>query len=111
MEVKLTRGGVCYELEYTPFTSKVIYQDKVLTFHFSSQYNLDKFEEKVEENRDKINYSLSNRFNMFIELNELCDIKLYETIEKRGFLIVNSDDRYLCLNTIKLSGVNLTQKS
>lgn len=111
MKVKLTRGGVCYELKNTPFKETFIYGDNKITFHFSSQYNLDSFLKRLKKNREKINESLSNRFNIYIEFNVLSDIKLYESIEKRGFLITDSNESYLCLNTIKLSGVIKTTKN
>lgn len=105
----LTRYGVAYDLETSPFEYTVNYTEiRYLTFKFSSQLYLDKFKEKLEDNRNKINDSLSNRFGFTIINDVLADIKLYSSIEKRGFLIKGKED-YKCLNNIILNGVNLIQ--
>lgn len=104
----LTRGGIAYDLNTSPFHSVVCYGDLTLTFTFSGQYNLNAFESRLQENRDKINGSLTNRFKIDINCDILCDIKLYSTIEKRGFLVEGNEDRFECLNNIKLDGLKLT---
>ena len=105
----LTRYGVAYDLETSPFECEVYYTEiRYLIFKFSSQLYLDKFKEKIEDNRNKINDSLSNRFGFTIKNDVLADIKLYSSIEKRGFLIKGKEE-YKCLNNIILNGVNLIQ--
>lgn len=105
----LTRYGVAYDLETSPFELEVHYTEiRYLIFKFSSQLYLDKFKEKIEDNRNKINDSLSNRFGFTIKNDVLADIKLYSSIEKRGFLIKGKEE-YKCLNNIILNGVNLIQ--
>lgn len=107
----LTRGGVAYNFDLSPYKKSIQY-DSIhdLTFVFSSEKNVERFMNKLEENRTKINESLSNRFGFVIVNNRLCDIKLYSTIETRGFLIKGKEE-YRCLSTIKLDGHNLIIKS
>lgn len=105
---QLTKSGVAYDLSVSPHKIEMNYHDNKLIYTFSSQLYKNKFMEKMTENRKKINHSLSKRFGFNIENNMLCDIKLYITIEKRGFLIDNTKERYECLSTIKLDGKNLT---
>ena len=111
MEAKLTRGGVAYDLSVTPFTKKIIYaSNNYLIFCFSYQLKLNKFQERLEENRDKINSSLSKRFGFEIVNDVLCDIKLYSSIEKRGFLLKNHKEGFECLDSIILDGKRATIK-
>ena len=108
----LTKSGVAYDLTISPHKYKVIYDNnEVLIFTFSSKLYLSKFNDKLNEHREKVNQSLSKRFGFEVEYNQLCDIKLYSSIEKRGFLIDNTKERFECLSTIKLDGNNLTTKN
>lgn len=111
MKANLSRGGVANDLRVTPFKKKIIYaSNNYIVYYFSSQLYLDKFIERLEENRDKINYSLSNRFGFKIRNDVLCDIKLYSSIEKRGCLLSNHKEGFECLNSIELDGKRLTSK-
>lgn len=111
MSVKLTRGGVTYNLEASPYYYTVSYEDSTtITYMFSSDFYKKKFIDKIEENRETINLSLTKRFGIDINFSKLCDIKLYSLIEKRGFLI-KTNESIKCLNTIKLSGETLIIKS
>lgn len=108
----LTRAGISYDFDTSPYKLKVEYNNGCeLVYTFSGDYNLNSFKNKLEENREKINKSLSNRFKLDVECNMLCDIKLYTLIEKRGFLIEDKEERYECLNIIKLDGLMLTIKN
>lgn len=108
----LTRAGISYNFDTSPYKFKVEYNNgRELVFTFSGEYNLNSFKNRFEENRDKINASLSNRFKMDVQCDILCDIKLYTLIEKRGFLIEDKEERYECLNIIKLDGLKLTTKN
>lgn len=109
---KLTRSGVAYDLTISPHYTEVLYDNGViLKFVFSSSLYRDIFEDKIDDNRMKINESLSNRFKMDMEVDLLADLKLYSTVEKRGFLIKNNEESYLCLNSIKLSGLMMTKRN
>ena len=103
----ITRGGVAYDFNLSPYTMTVNYSDEVLTFVFSSALNRDKFSRQIQGNRDKINGSLTNRFSLKIVNNKLCDLKLYTTIEKRGFLIYKGQVKILCVNEIILDGARM----
>lgn len=107
----LTRYGVAYDLENTPFVYKVKYGSEIYEYKFSSKLYLDKFMNKSFDYRKQVNESLTNRFGFAIENNLLADIKLYSTIEKRGFLIANQNRRFHCLNNIVLDGQNQTIKN
>lgn len=108
---KLTRSKVAYDLNVSPHQQSIVYgQGDTLTFVFSSNLYLQKFNEGRYANREKINESLSNRFGFKIENNMLCDLKLYTTIEKRGFLIYKGLVKIECLNDIILNGGMMTVK-
>lgn len=83
--MKLTKGGVCYNLNITPFTFTT--NDELYTFYFSSENHLNKFIERRKENQEIINYSLSKRFGFKIKCKIIGDIFTYSSIETRGFLI------------------------
>lgn len=106
---ELTRGGVAYNFDASPYRYNVDYGSKSITFVFSSEFYLNNFIRKLKSNREKINQSLSKRFGFMVEHNILCDIKLYTSIEKRGFLLYKNGERFECLNTIILDGVILTK--
>lgn len=108
---KLTRNNIAYDLNISPHTLKIEYPDNTIEFVFSSQLYVEKFASKYKENREKINQSLSNRFGFHITNDILADLKLYITIEKRGFLIYKDGIKFECLNDITLDGLNLTMQS
>ena len=110
MNNQLTRSGIAYNIEVSPYSLVVDYQDEQLEYVFSSQQYKDIFYKKFIDNRNKINDSLSNRFGFRIEVNKLADIKLYSMTEKRGFLIKGKEE-YKCLDTIELIGVNLIHRN
>ncbi len=87
----MTKHGVCYDFKKSPYK----YDRNGVTFVFSSQLHLEKFTKKIEENRKKINDSLSNRFDLNVDVSALADIVLYKKIETRGFLIVTQEETEL----------------
>lgn len=104
----LTRRGIAYNLVESPYRFNIQYDDlNSITFVFSSSLYVDKFVQKVQENRNNINKSLSNRFGFKIENNVLCDLRLYAAVEKRGFLIYKNGEKFECLRSIILDGSNL----
>lgn len=100
----ITPNGVCYDLKNTPYKHQI----NGLTFLFSSQTHKDKFIERLDEHRKKINDSLSNRFNIYVDVSELSDVILYKKIETRGFLIESENGVMKCLNNVKFTGANVT---
>lgn len=105
--VNLTRSNIAYDLKISPHRATV----DGITYIFSSELYRNKFFEKLQENREKINTSLSNRFNLHICFNRLADIKLYTTIEKRGFLVQIDEVMYTCENSIRLGGETATPRT
>ena len=81
-----------------------------VTFIFSSELYKNKFLERYEEHREQIKNSLSNRFGIEIVINDLADLRLYSTIEKRGFLLYKGLVKIECLNDIILDGTNQMNK-
>lgn len=112
---KLSRRNIAYDLNISPYESIVLYPDCIcagkIVFVFSSELYKRNFEMKLQEHREKINQSLSNRFGFNIKSDKLADLKLYTTIEKRGFLIYQDEVKFECLDNIILDGVNLIAKS
>ncbi len=106
----LTRNGIAYNLSLSPYKTTVKYgEDDYIIFMFSSKMYKENFKNKLKINRENISNSLSKRFGFTIKLEKLCDLKLYSSIEKRGFLIETREGKYECLNTIKLDGQNKIQ--
>ena len=104
----MTRGGVEYNLNISPYRYT---NDVGLTFVFSSKYHLEVFKNKQTENRKRLNESLSNRFNYYVEFNVLADCVLYKQIEQRGFLILKDGENYSCQNIVKFVGEKATKKN
>jgi hypothetical protein len=107
----LTRYGVAYDLENTPFVYKVKYGSEIYEYKFSSKLYLDKFMNKSFDYRKQVNESLTNRFGFTIINDIISDLKLYTTIEKRGFLIYKGLVKVECLNDITLDGSQMITKS
>ena len=111
-EVKFTRGGITYDLVNSPYRRRVVYSPgRGITFAFSSQLYKNKFDRDLEDHRAKINESLSNRFGFEIKSDMLSDIKLYSTIEKRGFYIKGNKKEFTCLDNLVLDGKTLIAKN
>lgn len=104
---KLTRANICYNLPDSPYSHIIVYEnDDVIEYVFSSELYKDKFIKNLSINRTNINNSLTNRFGFEIKVDKLADIKLYASIEKRGFLIRAEKD-IECLENITLNGQKL----
>ena len=107
----LTRNGIAYNLSLSPYKVTIKYdKDDNITFKFSSQLYKDNFQNKLKANRENIKNSLSKRFGFIIVHDKLSDLKLYSSLEKRGFLVETKEGIYECLNTIRLDGQNKIQK-
>lgn len=105
---KLTRCNIAYDFNISPYKLTVEYDTDEITFVFSSELYRNKFIAGLGDNRNKINRSLSNRFGFQIVNDVLCDLKLYITIEKRGFLLYKGEQKIECLNNLTLNGNHLT---
>lgn len=103
----ITRNGVYYDLTLSPYKTTL----DGYTYVFSSRLHMEKFNRQYEEHRKKIDFSLSNRFNLFVKFAPLADVVLYSKVETRGFLMFDNEGNKLCKNNIILSGVKLTKKN
>lgn len=101
----LTRSKIAYNLEISPHHYDVVYSPKgIVRYIFSSELYRSKFEEQMEKHREKINFSISNRFGFYTTIDMVADLKLYTTIEKRGFLIECNGEKIKCPQDIILNG-------
>lgn len=105
---ELTRSKIAYDLNISPHKFSLIYHTCEIDFIFSSDLYKKKFITKLMENRLSINQSLSNRFGFTIVNDILADLKLYTTIEKRGFLLYHNGVKVECLKDIILDGQRMT---
>ena len=78
---------------------------------FSSDLYRRKFLEKQAAHREQLCVSLTKRFGVEVRVPLLADIKLYTTIEKRGFLLVKNGVEVKCLDEITLDGETVTFRS
>lgn len=80
-----TKSPVCYDLHRTQWMAN--YQH--FMFHFSTVGHRDKF---LTECRRKVSWmdgSMSKRFHLSCDFEELAVFQLYMQIEGRGFLVVD----------------------
>ena len=107
----LTRNNIAHNLKISPYTLEVDYLDGTLTYVFSSELYKTKFFRSFREHRRKVNESIAKRFGIDVVFDRLADIKLYDTIEKRGFLILlDNGEKIECLNNIILDGNKVITK-
>jgi hypothetical protein len=107
----LTRGGVAYDLNKSPFRLEVPYEGETLVFVFSSALYRQKFYDRFLDNRETVSASLSRLVGYKIESDLLCDLKLYARIEKRGFLILKNEVKFVCREDIISDGHKVTKRS
>jgi len=90
-----------------------IFETENFEFHFSSMLYLVKFKERYKENREKLLYKLSSRYNIEFVANDYFDFILYSSIEKRGFKVVckKKGEIFRCLKDIILDGEIKTSKN
>lgn len=105
---KLTRDNIAYDFNISPHKLAVNYPDEEITFVFSSNLYKTNFEKRLLENRETINNSLSKRFGVNIRADKIADLRLYQNIEKRGFLLYKGLVKVECLNDIILDGQKMT---
>lgn len=77
----LTKSGVCYDLDDTPFCEEWL----GMFFYFSSHTHQLKFRRQVNERVSWLTGSLSRRFHVSVCASRLAVIQLYMQIERRGF--------------------------
>lgn len=107
----LSRSNIAYNLHTSPHFVEVVYDNQTVIYHFSSELYTYKFRDRLTENREEINRSLSNRFGVNIHSDIIADLRLYKAIEKRGYLISVNGEQFECQNNITLDGLKLITKS
>lgn len=108
--MSLTKHGICYDLSKSPYTVCLWYGQNVI-YAFSSEVNKIKFIDRLEEHREKITNSLYKRFKMEFDIPLLCDIRLYDSIENRGFYIEVDGRVVQCLEEITLVGTRVDSEN
>lgn len=105
--MRLTKAGVCYDLTNSPFSHTIEYDGQTVKYFFSSDNNVRRFKEKLEDNRSNINSSLSNRFKFVVEADLIADIRLYLNVESRGFYIFVDGKVLEWHEDIRLNGLKI----
>ena len=109
--MSLTRANISYNLHTSPHLVVVEYGDQKVTYHFSSELYTCKFRDRMKEHREEINKSLSKRFGCNFKSDLIADLRLYKTIEKRGYLISVDGDKIECQEHITLDGLRMIARS
>ena len=106
-----TRNGIYYNLYESPYQ----FRSDSLCFYFSSQFNLNRFNQQLPKRKSSIKTYLSKLFGFEIEATHLAEVHLYAKIEKRGFLMSRETSRGLELicqiNDLLLNGGIPTKKN
>jgi len=105
----VTRNGVYYDL--TKSTFKFTTPDTKMTFIFSSDLHMFKFEDQYKAFRKEQNLKLKARYRIEIVTTVLSDLVLYKKIETRGFLVINEGGQILCQENLILIGERATRKN
>lgn len=103
----LTRAKIAYNLYKTPHKQTVEYEGQKVIYYFSSDLYRIKFMARLGENRLGIMNSLSKRFGFTIKSDLIADLRLYSSIEKRGFLISVDGEYIECQNAMVLDGLKM----
>lgn len=103
---ELTRRGICYNLNISPYTVKV--EDYI--YYFSSKLHKDKFISRMEKHREECINALHKKWMYNVNLNGLYDLVLYERIETRGFKVTYKG-MDICRNIVTFGGEIQTPKN
>jgi YHS domain-containing protein len=103
----VTRRGIYLDLSQSPYKITT----NGLTFYFSSDLHMLKFEDRLHESRQEIELKLTSRFRVAVKFPALADLTLYMKIETRGFLVINDKGIKLCRENLILNGGTATLKS
>ena len=103
----ITRRGIYLDLSKSPY--KVTANG--MTYYFSSDLHMIKFEDRLHESRQEIDLKLTARFRVAVKFPALADLTLYQKIETRGFLVINEKGLTLCKEKLLLNGGTATLKN
>lgn len=91
------------KIEYDLNLSNYKFKYKGLDFVFSSEFNMKRFAEKIEDYVKQETLKLKCRYgNLNINFELFLSVVLYKKIEKRGFLIIEDDNITLKEDTLFL---------
>ena len=96
---ELSRNGVCYEVERSPYVLTV----GAVTYYFSSAVHLRKFAQQFKAHREEINVKARKRFRVTCDFSAAADLLLYSEIESRGFFVKIGGDGFSCLQNLVMS--------
>ena len=60
---------------------------KDLVFYFSSEFNIERYRNKIIRFIEEENYKLKAKYNVEVDLSDMLMISYYMKIEKRGFRV------------------------
>ena len=99
----MTKDGIEYNLNITPYSIKFMYDDVSILYKFSSELYMNKF---IEKHNTKTKETKESKLWLNADLTLLQDIKNYTIIEKRGFQIVKNDkETFTSIEMIKVKAV------
>lgn len=105
---KLTRNNIALNLSESPYTFTITYKNCVIEYAFSSEFYKNNYINRYKDSREYYNESISRRFGFTTDLDILSDLKLYTSIEKRGFLIYKNGVKIDCPESITFAGLQMT---
>lgn len=82
------KSNVCYNLFKSPYHT----QYKNHTFYFSSQFNKDRFDNKLQTFVDTEKLKLNSKYYTEIRSEIVLALTLYRLIEKRGFYVLSASN-------------------
>ena len=103
----ISRDNIYYELSISPFK----FSSGDLCFYFSSALNLEKFIKRMDDEKNRINESLSNRFKCNIVFDDLPLLTLYRNVERRGYLISFKGDNLTWQDNITFLGMIASEQN
>jgi len=102
--VKLTRHGICYNLDSSPYIFEKEYNCCKVQYNFSSENYVSKFNDYMNDTLEVDKRVLKNesKYGLKFDIPLIEDIKKYKQIEKRGFYIVIEGKGYRSINEVKV---------
>ena len=95
-----SRDNVYYTLEHSPYTCKI----GNWVFYFSAESRFLRFITIVDAEVDRINESLSTRFNLTVDVPDLGYLSAYRKAESRGFYAKFKNEVLTWQTQVKLNG-------
>ena len=87
--MKTTIKGICINLN----ESEYYFKYKGIVFYFSSEFYRNKFANQVQDFIERETFKLEVKYDINIQYDLMFMIALYKKIEKRGFRIVDDENK------------------